>query len=201
MPIEVRDDRLRQLIVELEGKFSSSGIRKALENAGAVGLREARALVPKVTGTLEKSIYANVISDNTLALGAKADYAAYVEYGTSKQNAQPFIEPAAQAAAYALEASLLELIMAGETRGRPTTTGSGTYTPTGNKVGRPGSGKTKLHKEASRPKGQHKYISKRKSTRGTWIYDYGDQGRLRTGRSKVFDRAIRGTGRANRGRR
>jgi HK97 gp10 family phage protein len=200
MPIEVRDDKLRQLIVELEGTFSGSGIRRALDSAGAAGLREAQSLVPVKTGALKASIYSNVISDDTLALGSKSDYAEYIEYGTSKQGAKPFIEPAARTAASVLEQILTDMVLGGETRGRPTTTGSGTYTPTGNKVGRPSSGKSKPYIEPKRPKGQRKYISKRKSTSGRTIYDYGDQPRLKTKRIKRSDRRVRGSGRAERGR-
>lgn len=202
MPIEVRDDKLRQLIVELEGTFSASGIRRALESAGAAGLQEAHNLVPVASGNLRNSIYSNVVSDDTLAIGAKADYASYIEYGTSKQGARPFIEPAARTAASVLEQILTDMALGGETRGRPTTTGAGTYTPTGNKVGRPSTksgNKFGDHKESKRVKGHTRYVSKRKSTSGKWIYEYGDQPRLRTRRIKRFDRNVRGSGTANRG--
>lgn len=200
MPIEVRDDKLRQLIIELEGTFSGSGIRNALSQAGDAGLAEMHRLVPKgKTGKLEAGCYAEVKSDTTLAVGNRTEYAGYVEYGTSKMGARPFVEPAARVAADVLESLLIGLV-GGSKRGRPTTTGAGTYEPTGNKVGRPSSGKTKLHIEASRPDGQHKYISKRKSTSGRYIYDYGDQPRLRTKRIRRSDRRVRGSGTAERGR-
>ena len=202
MPIEVRDDKLRELIVKLEGTFSAAGIRRALESAGAAGLTEARNLVPVKTGALRDSIYADVVSDDTLALGAKAPYAAIIEYGSSKQGAKPFIEPAARTAAKVLEQILTDLALGGETRGRPTTTGAGTYEPTGKPVGRPSTKSSNLfagHKESKRVKGHHRYISKRKSTSGKWVYYYGDQPRLRTKRQKRFDRNVRGSGQANRG--
>lgn len=202
MPIEVRDDKLRQLIVELEGVFSASGIQNALKQAGDIGLAEARNLVPKKTHKLRDSIYADVVSDDTLALGAKAEYAAYVEYGSSKHGPQPYIEPAARAAASALEQILTNIMLGGSKVGRPTTTGAGTYEPTGNAVGRPSTksgNQFEGHKESKRVKGHERYISKRKSTSGKWIYEYGDKPRLRTKRIKRFDRNVRGSGAANRG--
>jgi HK97 gp10 family phage protein len=203
LPIEVRDDKLRELIVQLEGTFSASGIQNALSQAGDAGLQEARSLVPVASGKLRDSIYADVKSSDTLAIGAKAEYAGYIEYGTSKRGATPFIEPAARLAASVLEDILTEMLLNPTKRGRPTTTGSGTYEPTGNKVGRPstkGDGNQfDDHLESKRVKGHKRYVSKRKSTRGTWIYEYGDQPRLRTKRIKRFDRNVRGSGSANRG--
>lgn len=71
------------------------------EFLGAVGVwivAEVQSLVPVLTGNLKRSIVFDVHSDNGgVDIGAKADaeYAAYVEKGTSKQKAQPYLEPGA----------------------------------------------------------------------------------------------------------
>ena len=60
-------------------------------------LREARQLVPVDTGYLRSTIDAGAVG-NGCWFEATADYAQYVEYGTSNMEAQPYFEPALQAA-------------------------------------------------------------------------------------------------------
>ncbi len=53
----------------------------------------ARGIVPVRTGTLKDSI--EVQQENLTAhIGSNVHYAAYVEAGTSKQSAQPYLRPA-----------------------------------------------------------------------------------------------------------
>ena len=60
-------------------------------------LAEARARCPVRTGYLRSTISASsTASSITCMVGA--DYAQYVEYGTSRQSAQPYFEPALQIA-------------------------------------------------------------------------------------------------------
>lgn len=56
-------------------------------------LPTAHRLVPKATGALDRSITGE-ITQNQIRLGATAPHAAFVEEGTSKQDAQPFLRPA-----------------------------------------------------------------------------------------------------------
>ena len=53
----------------------------------------AQALAPKATGNLANSIGGNV-NENQIRIYADADYASFVEHGTSKTAAQPFLTPA-----------------------------------------------------------------------------------------------------------
>lgn len=62
----------------------------------------ATSLCPVRTGYLQSSISASISGTNTIHVEASADYAQYVEYGTSRMGAQPFFEPAVEAAAGAM---------------------------------------------------------------------------------------------------
>ena len=64
------------------------------ETFGATVAEMARGMCPVYTGYLQSSISA---SGGTITVGA--DYAQYVEYGTWKSPAQPFLTPAVQAGA------------------------------------------------------------------------------------------------------
>ena len=62
---------------------------------------ESRIRVPVDTGNLRNSIITEVFAEDGQAVsetGPTADYAKYVEYGTSRQEAQPYMEPGFQAA-------------------------------------------------------------------------------------------------------
>ena len=67
-------------------------INKTLANAVVT---KAKQLVAVDTGALKSSIKENNITEkNTTEVGSAEDYAVYVEYGTRRQGAQPFLEPA-----------------------------------------------------------------------------------------------------------
>lgn len=56
---------------------------------------DARNYCPVETGRLRDSIHGEVdASTGDITVGAAADYAEYVELGTSEQPAQPFLRPA-----------------------------------------------------------------------------------------------------------
>ena len=60
-------------------------------------LEEAYARCPVRTGYLRSTISADYTASSITCM-AEADYAQYVEYGTSRQSAQPYFEPALQIA-------------------------------------------------------------------------------------------------------
>lgn len=64
-----------------------------LEECGLVAEGYAKRLCPVDTGNLRNSITHTVV-DNTMYLGTNVYYGPYVEMGTSKTRAQPFIRPA-----------------------------------------------------------------------------------------------------------
>ena len=75
---------------------------------------EAQDIVPVDTGNLKGSISAKVESPTKAVVEAAAEYAGYVEYGTYKMAAQPYMMPAAEIAGTgflaALEAALESLV-------------------------------------------------------------------------------------------
>lgn len=74
----------------------SDAILAALEAVGLTAEGYAKLLCPVDTGRLRNSISHAVDEDEkTVYIGTNVEYAPYVELGTSKQKAQPFLRPAA----------------------------------------------------------------------------------------------------------
>ena len=79
---------LKQIIALVE-KALEEAIPKAAYDMEAYAVR----IAPVDTGRLRSSIHVTV-EDNKITLSAGVDYAPFVEYGTSKMKAQPFLRPA-----------------------------------------------------------------------------------------------------------
>ena len=74
---------------------SNEAIARALEAVGLQAEGYAKMLCPVDTGNLRNSITHEVDSgEHAVQVGTNVEYAAYVEYGTSKTTAQPYLEPA-----------------------------------------------------------------------------------------------------------
>lgn len=69
-------------------------ISAALEEIGLVAEGYAKRKCPVDTGRLRNSI-THVQHGDTVSIGTNVPYAAYVELGTSRQKAQPYLKPAA----------------------------------------------------------------------------------------------------------
>jgi HK97 gp10 family phage protein len=74
-------------------------MQQAMQDTAEAAKQEAQSLAPVDTGLLRDSIYADMdarggTARRTLTIGADAPYAAYVELGTGRAPAQPFIRPA-----------------------------------------------------------------------------------------------------------
>ena len=66
-----------------------------LENAGAAGVQAARELVPVETGRTRDSIGATFDRETlTLQIHADTKWALFIELGTSRMAARPFLRPA-----------------------------------------------------------------------------------------------------------
>ena len=73
-----------------------SAIGAALEEIGLLAENYAARKCPVDTGNLRGSIAYEVdAGDNAVYIGTNVEYAPYVELGTSRQKAQPFLRPAA----------------------------------------------------------------------------------------------------------
>lgn len=70
---------------------------KALESIGVFVEGEAINRAPTDTGNLRSSLNHRVNnSDKTVTIGTATEYAPYVEKGTSRQQAQPYLTPAVE---------------------------------------------------------------------------------------------------------
>ena len=78
---------------EIQDAFDNQ-IEKALAIIGLTAERYAVEACPKDTGRLANSI-THQVRDKEVAISTNVEYAAYVELGTSRQTAQPFLRPAA----------------------------------------------------------------------------------------------------------
>lgn len=71
----------------------NEGITRGVSEAGEIVVTEAKANCPVDTGNLRASINKQV-SGNTCTVGTNCEYAGYVEFGTYKMAAQPYLVPA-----------------------------------------------------------------------------------------------------------
>lgn len=89
-------DRAKQAIIDAADS--------RLRAAGVAGVDTARHLVPIDTGKLHDSIGMTYDQSNSLVtIYADMPYAEHVEFGTSRQRAQPYIRPAMMEAAEVLK--------------------------------------------------------------------------------------------------
>lgn len=89
-------------IAAIEGKFNTENLQQGLSEAGEIVVGAAKALCPVSTeatrpggphGELRASIEKQV-SGNECIVGTNKHYAGYVEFGTCKMAAQPYLVPA-----------------------------------------------------------------------------------------------------------
>jgi HK97 gp10 family phage protein len=99
-----------QRLLEMGTKTARAAGRKAMRQGANVILRESRRLVKaghpafpeKITGLMARSLYTHdrgIIGDNiifSVDLKKLAFYGRFVEFGTSRSRAYPFMRPAAE---------------------------------------------------------------------------------------------------------
>lgn len=96
MGIQVADVKLIDNSLKIK-EASKSAIAKALAEIGGECETYAKKDCPVDTGNLRNSIAFQVeMSENAVYVGARTNYAAYVELGTVKMKARPYIRPAAE---------------------------------------------------------------------------------------------------------
>ena len=89
--VTVKQDNTKQVVDGI-----GSAIEVALEKIGLLAEGYAQKKCPVDTGNLRGSITHEVdAGDNAVYIGTNVEYAPYVELGTSRQKAQPFLRPAA----------------------------------------------------------------------------------------------------------
>lgn len=91
MPVTVNRDNTAAV-----AKGIKSAVNVALEKIGLLAEGYAQMKCPVDTGNLRASITHEVdTGEKAVYIGTNVEYAPYVELGTSKMGAQPFLRPAA----------------------------------------------------------------------------------------------------------
>lgn len=102
--------QVSQLLSRLSQGIKNDIPTKALTAGAEQLVSGATSVVPVDTGNLRDSIEAGQASARGIEVTAGADYAAYVELGTSKMSAQPYMNPSIPAAIRALVNTAVEEI-------------------------------------------------------------------------------------------
>lgn len=71
-------------------------VRKVVRQAAYDVETNAKAVVPVDTGKLKNSISCEFPSQTQAIIAPHTEYAAFVEYGTRRQRAKPYMRPAAE---------------------------------------------------------------------------------------------------------
>ena len=88
--IEIKENHIDEYL-----KAVDAAKQRGLEKVGLTAERYAKALCPVDTGRLRNSISHEVHGDSVY-IGTNVEYAVYVEKGTRKMQAYPYLKPAAQ---------------------------------------------------------------------------------------------------------
>ena len=89
---EITED-MRELVKEELHR----ALEVAFEKIGLAGERYAKKACPVDTGRLRSSIsHASDVGAGEVYIGTNVEYAAYVEFGTRRQKAQPYLRAALQ---------------------------------------------------------------------------------------------------------
>lgn len=89
--IVIKYNNLSKIAVRLPEAVRSI-VRKAAFDVEA----NAKAVVPVDTGKLKNSIISKFPTPTSAIISPHTEYAAFVEYGTRKQRAKPYMRPAAE---------------------------------------------------------------------------------------------------------
>ena len=104
-------DDLARLAADLGGagreaaRRANTAVAKTAADASAI----AQTLAAVDTGYMRSTVGWEMLAAARAEFGATAHYAPYVEYGTYKMGAQPFIHPAADAVTPSLEAAIAQI--------------------------------------------------------------------------------------------
>jgi HK97 gp10 family phage protein len=105
------DDQATSLLEDALANIRDQ-INAGLEEAGNEIVIYAQQIVPVRTGRLRDSI-TYTVADGTLTIMATAPYAKYVEFGTRRMQAEPYIRPAIDAYLYGITDPLQREVCAG----------------------------------------------------------------------------------------
>lgn len=83
----------RKVQERLEKMVDKDKVMKELVKGGLAIEADAKKLCPVRTGNLMRSIHTEK-TDDEVSVGTPVEYAPFVEFGTSKMEAQPYLQPA-----------------------------------------------------------------------------------------------------------
>lgn len=92
--IKIDISKLQQALRSFESAVPQA-ISDALDEMAESAVQGAQANAPVDTGELRDSITVGAKDNNSIEVGAGAEHAPYVEFGTSTQPPQPYLEPEA----------------------------------------------------------------------------------------------------------
>jgi len=82
---------------------------KALQVTALMIERESKRICPVRTGRLRASIHTGKLGKLVYYVGTNVEYAPYVEFGTRKMAARPYLRPAARKVANIMRGKILEV--------------------------------------------------------------------------------------------
>ena len=92
---ELVEDNIPSIEEEVE-----AAVGRALEMIGLQAEKHAKEALTQQgavdTGRLRNSVTHQVISETAVAVGTNVEYAPYIEFGTYKMGARPYIKPAVE---------------------------------------------------------------------------------------------------------
>jgi len=103
------NERLMRFLNELPLFIQRTG-EQLSSDAADIATAEAKRLVPVRTGRLQRSIRKSHTQKGEYRVGSSVPYAGFVEMGTRKMVAQPYLRPAAEVANQHLAAKAAELL-------------------------------------------------------------------------------------------
>lgn len=93
MPVTIEGAKQAQQALRELADMAVSAVEISFQKLKPQMLNAARGNTPVLTGFLQSRNYVDIKSKDEMEFGNDADYAGFVEYGTSKQVAQPFWGP------------------------------------------------------------------------------------------------------------
>jgi HK97 gp10 family phage protein len=106
---KIISDTLSKNLAKYSSQRLQDAVAERLQTIGEGMISVAWDLVPVDTGYLQSTIY-SLAEGMQLEIGATADYASYVEFGTYKMAAQPYLRPAFDGWMNAVEAAFKNVI-------------------------------------------------------------------------------------------
>jgi HK97 gp10 family phage protein len=102
-------DELKSFMDKLPQKIGES-IDDIMGVAAAMIETDAKRIVPVRTGTLQRSIQTEHLGFKQWVVGSKVFYAGYVEFGTSRSHARPYLRPALENVKPKIDKAIIDVL-------------------------------------------------------------------------------------------